>query len=1302
MATLVLQAAGQAVGGFLGGPFGAVLGRAAGGIAGSFVDQALFGPGTKRVEGPRLKELHLLGSTQGAPIPRIYGRVRTSGQVIWATRFEEVASTHTQRSGGKGSASKAKTKTTEYTYFANFAVGLCLGEVNRIGRVWADGKEVDISQFIWRLHVGSDDQQADSLIIAKQTDAQAPAYRGTAYIVFERLPLAQFGNRLPQLSFEVFKSLDDVESKIRSVNIIPGATEFGYDPQPVKRNDGWGGTDTENTHTAAAVSDWSTSLDQLQATCENINSASLVVAWFGDDLRCDKIKIRPGIETHDKSTTPLQWNVAGLARSAAPLISHQNGKVAFGSTPNDASVISAIEDLHNRGIKPVFYPFIMMDIPDDSLLPDPYNAVGTQPAYPWRGRITCDPAIGQPATPDKTAAIAGQISSFFGTALLADFSVANGAVIYNGPQDWGFRRLILHYAHLCALAGGVDAFLIGSELVSLTILRDDQNNFPAVTALKDLAADVAQILPDAKISYAADWSEYFGYQPVDGSGDVFFHLDELWSSPDIDFIGIDNYMPLSDWREGFSHLDAADGARSIYDTTYLQQNIAGGEGFDWFYASDSDRQLQQRTAITDGAYNKPWVFRYKDLKSWWQNPHYNRPDGVESATPTSWAPQSKPFWFTEAGCPAIDKATNQPNVFVDPKSVESIVPYFSNGQRDDFIQRKYIEAVLNHWSGIGSHNPDSTQYIGKMVDADQVFFWAWDARPYPAFPFLGDVWSDGVNHDRGHWLNGRLGAAPLASLVAQILNDYGFVDHQTQDIEGIVDGYLIDRTMSARQALEPLSSMFSFDGLESEGLLKFVRRNENPVRSVALESLVESKADKPTFTLKRAQETDLPNRMQILFIDSQNNYRQSAVEARKLTGLSQRDSVQEVPVVLAHNNAQTRVEIALHEVWTGRETADFILPPDIAELEVGDIIDLQLSSGQSRLLRIEELSDGDGRSISARLTARENYQPADRATRFGSLEIPSVFGQPLFEILSLPLLSSDANPYASWIAARAVPWPGNLTIIESADGGFTEIETLTIPAVIGETLTELPVGPLSRMDYANALTVQLASGELSSVSRLELLAGANVLAVGDQTTGWEVLQFQDAELIDTNTYVLKTLLRGQTGSDPEMQPLRPIGSRCVLLDSSVLQIPSLSSDLDRSRLMRIGPGHLDHADAAFAEFTHISSSISLRPLSPIHLKAREVTDGMELSWVRRTRIDGDSWALLEVPLGEESEQYSVDIMDGPTVVRTITTTQPAEIYTNDDRLADFGSPFPSQLTFRVAQISATYGPGTYKERTFNV
>ncbi|HHS94222.1 MAG TPA: hypothetical protein ENK63_02625, partial [Rhodobacterales bacterium] len=252
-------------------------------------------------------------------------------------------------------------------------------------------------------------------------------------------------------------------------------------------------------------------------------------------------------------------------------------------------------------------------------------------------------------------------------------------------------------------------------LCGLTQIRRDGNAFPGENQLKQLAAEVRSVLgPGTKISYAADWSEYFGYHPDDGSGDVFFNLDKLWADANIDFIGIDNYMPLSDWRDGFEHADAVAGAPAVYDRAYLQGNIAGGEGFDWFYASQADRDAQIRTPITDGAYGKDWVFRYKDLESWWSNPHYDRPGGVENATPTAWTPQSKPIRFTEFGCPAIDRGTNQPNVFYDPKSSESAAPYFSRGWRDDAIQRAYLEATALYWAD-PANNPVSGTRMDVIV-----------------------------------------------------------------------------------------------------------------------------------------------------------------------------------------------------------------------------------------------------------------------------------------------------------------------------------------------------------------------------------------------------------------------------------------------------------------------------------------------------------------------------------------------------------------------------------------------------------
>ena len=456
------------------------------------------------------------------------------------------------------------------------------------------------------------------------TRRRAPANRGTAYVVFEELPFAGYGNRPPKLSFEVFHPLadaDTAEGLVKVVTLIPTSGEFDYVTKPIRKR-GSGSQVPENLNADAKATDIVVALDRLQAMAPAVESVSLVVAWFGNDLRAGHCRMKPGVEVAAKTNSPETWVVNGVARANAHLVSRDDeDRPVFGGTPADFAVVETIRELKARGMRVTFYPFLMMDVPQGNGLPNPYFDIAGedgQPAFPWRGRITCSPAAGYAGSMDKTAAATTQVSDFFGDAQPSDFAVSGDTVTWTGPSgDWGLRRMLLHYAKLCKAAGGADAFLLGYEMRGVTTIRSGASSYPAVAAFRDLAGDVRSILgAGTEIGYAADWSEYFGHQPQDGSGDVFFHLDPLWADPDIDFIGIDNYMPLSDWRDGFEHLDATAGWPAIHDRAYLQSIIAGGEGFDWYYASEAARSAQLRTPITNGAAGKPWVFRYKDLCAW--------------------------------------------------------------------------------------------------------------------------------------------------------------------------------------------------------------------------------------------------------------------------------------------------------------------------------------------------------------------------------------------------------------------------------------------------------------------------------------------------------------------------------------------------------------------------------------------------------------------------------------------------------------------------------------------------------------
>ena len=198
--------------------------------------------------------------------------------MIWATNLEEEVVRRTEHSGGGkgGLGGGGGTTTVEYRYFANFAVAVAEGPITGLGRVWADGQELDLSTVTYRLHLGTADQLADSLIEAKEGAGNAPAYRGIAYIVFERMALGVFGNRLPQLSFEVHRAVDTFEKSVRAVTMIPGAGEFIYSDTAVSRKVGAATNIPENVHTLQGGTDWSVSLDQLQATLPNVGWVSLL------------------------------------------------------------------------------------------------------------------------------------------------------------------------------------------------------------------------------------------------------------------------------------------------------------------------------------------------------------------------------------------------------------------------------------------------------------------------------------------------------------------------------------------------------------------------------------------------------------------------------------------------------------------------------------------------------------------------------------------------------------------------------------------------------------------------------------------------------------------------------------------------------------------------------------------------------------------------------------------------------------------------------------------------------------------
>jgi len=493
-------------------------------------------------------------------------------------------------------------------------------------------------------------------------------------------------------------------AQIFGVCLLPATGEFTYDTLPAQGKKTTATVFSSiNTYFASTgtKTDCSYALDQLAAAHPECQTVALVCAWFGDSTDAAACRIYPAtnyiggaFKTFSNGVwTPSDWQVSGLTQTSSGLIpiSTENGASVYGGTPSDQSVVRCIRDLRARGYRVVFYPFVLMDAP----------------SKPWRGRIGL--------TSDRTATTTQTVNAFLGNANASQFTrdAANLTVGYSGePLDFTYRRFILHYANLCVIAGGVDLFLIGSELRGLETLRGpnwtpagtiDANgcaqwDYPFVAGLSQLAADVRGVFDAAGlhrdlgayknlIAYSPDWSTWNGWQHPGANGQ-WPHLDQLFASSNIDLVAFDNYLPLSDWTLGDGGLDCHNwnapkptrwpptaedmnglglpGQPTLRNAAYLAANIEGGEGFNWYYDNSESGGVGLDPLGTDQRCSRPLGDRVtqtrhpfaanqqlltrKGLRWWWNNRHRAVYDNGDG---TGWSPHGPTTAWSPQSKPII-------------------------------------------------------------------------------------------------------------------------------------------------------------------------------------------------------------------------------------------------------------------------------------------------------------------------------------------------------------------------------------------------------------------------------------------------------------------------------------------------------------------------------------------------------------------------------------------------------------------------------------------------------------------------
>jgi hypothetical protein len=1111
---------------FSGAAIGATIGR----FAGRAIDASLI----PAKEGPRVKSLTVMESREGAGLPTVYGRMRVGGQVIWASKFRQK---RRERSAGKGGP-----KYAEYTYSVSFAVALCQGPITRVDRIWANGEPITLADVNWRLYTGTETQEVDPLIEAIEGADGAPAFRGVAYIVFEDLPLDPYGNRMPQLSFEVVRAGQDdatsLGSFVEGVNIIPASGEFVYATSIVRERRFPGIERALNMNNGDGRADFAVSVDQLRSDLPKVREAALTVAWFGDDLRAGECRLRPGVETRERDTVPYGWEVDGTGRGSAHLISATGGSANYGGSE--------------------------------------------QAAFPWRGRIT--------AEANGTAAARAEIEAFVGV-----------------DGGFGFRHFMLHNARLAAASDGVDTFLLGSELVGLTRVRDEAGRFPFVEALAQIAAEVKAIVgPSVAVSYAADWTEYGAYQV---GNSVYFPLDQLWASPHVDFVGVDWYPPAGDWRDGDDHLDLLAGYEGADDPAYLLANMAGGEAFDWYYASDADRDAQVRTPIVDTAHGEDWVFRQKDLLGWWENEHYERPNGVRASVPTQWQAASKPIRMIEIGFPAVDHGGNAPNLFFDPKSSESALPPYSNGARDDLFHRRALNVALGYWSA--------------QVPIEQVLVWAWDGRPWPDYPAREDIWTDGSNWQFGHWLNGRSGLIELSEIVSDLAARAG-VEVDVSGLSGFVEGYAIEGITDLWGALTPLDAAYGVRCREREGVLDM--HQAEAVSASIDDQQVTNGGFSETRTLLEKQ----PGRLALSYISGDFSYDPAIAEARN--GQGDRDYLVRVSLTLVMGAA--RAEIIASDLLQNLlhlHSAQISVGPELYGLEVGDLV--QSSSGAFEVLRVRD----KGLLRTFELTEPRRHGGIVRSVVASSTGDPAaVYAVPELVLIDGP--TRGENDFEVIAAVAADPWPGTVSLVSGADVANMEIRTVfDAPCGIGEVLSPMAAAGIGRWDEGAVLTVALPGEDLASAERNAVLASANRAFVwGD--TGWELIGWREAALVGDDVWELRGLLRGLSGT---IAGAVDTGRTIVIADDRLRPVAQSAEQIGVETQWRAG-----EADSQPFMF----EALGRLPYRVGHLRRHRAGSNWKVTWTPRSVEVADNWNL---PEPDFAGRFVVEAMAGGEVIEAL-------------------------------------------------
>jgi len=1084
------------IGGIFGAIFGGPLGAAIGWGIGGLVDSVL---NPRKISGPRLDDLLVQTSTEGANIPRIWGTFPLAGNVIWSTeKLQEIK--NTKKVGGILGTGIGATKVTTWTYYGWFQIAICEGPITGIRRIWADGNLVYTeaagatdaelaasAKFAkyFQVFLGTETQNPDTQIIAKQPTetvmwgglaslSAIPAYRGMAYVSFYGLPLVDYGNRIPTLKFEV------IGAGTRTGQVWEEITPLAADH--------WGPRSMAGTCVIEdkmfIIGGWNPPPgDSFSDLWYSVNGSTWMQKAsmpLGGRYYVGRFEFQP-VVAYDATLGWLIFVYGGASDTGnVPLISSgpTNAIIGFRYVIDDDAWAEVLK--------------IKSDDSDVSTTP-PWprrlfsSCYHNGKAYIAGGRFT--------TAADYPSAPVDYLAEHCSNEYFKDiYESSNGLVFVHISGALGTflprtsAALVSHKGDLYILGGDVtNPGIPGSQRFKNACYKFTDTGSPATSTFTRTAIDVTAFTHN--ISSAASFNVVAKTLKISGDHAARFTTGKQ-------FMVYDSINEATGENNAFGAYECASNATYAGGLTTI--TITG----DFTTA---------KAAWTSTMYlSLPFFSALPDA------------DPPQPASPTYWPDQGDVWGAVSWG--------------------DYLVA---------FIQAAGGYLMRAVYSSDGGVTWGELLLTGTIPGFNKS-----GGDPYPAFAsFIGRMWIMGGEENAASVIDEihRSTLPTLAadtiyldSVVADVCEEAGLAADEinvTDLAAEEVPGCSRTGRESGRDTLQKLFRAYFVDAVETGWVIAFLlRAGKTSAATIANDDLGAHGASEeapPPIEIQRVQDLELPEQIDVSYFDAARDYQQGTQSARRILGEANEKQSVELPLVLTANSAALAAHVLLWDAWAQRETVAVVVGMRHLTIDPADLITINYGA-ETYIIRvtkiefspyglirisgvIEDLSiytaDIDGVQGGGETSGGLKYLPASTA-----------------HLLDIPILQANHEDGGFYFGAapadgRTDLWPGaDLWIQYKTRKNWDFIGQALAPSVVGASIAGaggiLAAGTTYTLDYSGSVTVALTSGTLESAEVEDVLAGVNWFLLGN-----EIIGVVTATDLGSDQYLLSTLLRGLYATD---------------------------------------------------------------------------------------------------------------------------------------------------------------------------